>query len=334
MRDLIEKGFVAERSDSGPRYEARLATRRGRRGAEQLWQSLAAEDRQADAETSRPSGPSGVSALLRGISSSKGGNFLLAASPVALAFLMSEWLLFRGSGSFTGLLGLIGVVIVPLLAGIFPVLLLLASRRQGERVPTAFYRALGNPVLLVFVYVVFLASIFLHGLVIWTNPLERVLAGATGVMVVVMTLAMRKAFVRRTVVELRQEERDDGEQGFFSVTTAGRAGMAGVRLEYPEREKRYEAASGEVPAFSSLRRASFQTRGGTGVLKVWAHRVTPEGNSVALAGLLNVRQGDEIKRYDLRLSDGQVVVPTTQEACRVDITFAGADDADPLDRLL
>ena len=247
---------------------------------------------------------------------------------------MSEWLLFRGSGSFTGLLGLIGVIIVPLLAGIFPVLLLLASRRQGERVPTAFYRALGNPVLLVFVYVVFLASIFLHGLVIWTNPLERVLAGATGVMVVVMTLAMRKAFVRRTVVELRQEERDDGEQGFFSVTTAGRAGMAGVRLEYPEREKRYEASSGEVPAFSSLRRATFQTRGGTGVLKVWAHRVTPEGNSVALAGLLKVGQGDEIKRYDLRLSDGQVVVPTTQEACRVDITLAEADDADPLARLL
>jgi hypothetical protein len=57
-------------------------------------------------------------------------------------------------------------------------------------------------------------------------------------------------------------------------------------------------------------------------------------NSVALAGLLNVRQGDEIKRYDLRLSDGQVVVPTTQEACRVDITLAEADDADPLARLL
>ena len=37
---------------------------------------------------------------------------------------------------------------------------------------------------------------------------------------------------------------------------------------------------------------------------------------------------------DLRLSDGQVVVPTTQEACRVDITLAEADDADPLARLL
>ncbi|MBA2712489.1 MAG: hypothetical protein H0U55_02915, partial [Rubrobacteraceae bacterium] len=225
LEGLVEKGLVAERADSedGPRYEARLATRRGRRGAEQLWQALAEEEASPPAsETSRSSGSSGIFALWRRVSSSKGGNFLLGASPVAAAFLMAEWLLLRGSGSFTGLLGFIGVIIVPLLGGIFPVLLLLASRRQGERVPTAVYRFLGNPLLLVSVYGLFLASIFVHGLLIWTNPLERILAVATSVMVVVMTFAMREAFTRRTVVELRNEERDEGEQGFFSITTAGR----------------------------------------------------------------------------------------------------------------
>jgi hypothetical protein len=336
LSELEEKGYVVERADAegGPRYEARLATRRGRRGAQQLWQSLAEEDQTPDAETLRPSRASGISALWRRISSSKGGNFLLGASPVVVAFLMAEWLLFRGSGSFTGLLGLIGVIIVPLLGGIFPVLLIVASRRQGERVPTAVYRFLGNPVFLVFVYGLFLASIFLHGLLIWTNPLERILAVATSVLVVVMTLAMRKSFTRRTVVELRKEERDDGEQGFFSITTAGRSGTADVRLEYPEREETYEAASGEVPAFSSLRRATFQTEGGAGVLKVWAHRVTPEGNSVPLAGLLDVRQGDDTRQFDLEISDGYVILPIAQEACRVDITFARTDEVNPLDRLL
>ncbi len=174
------------------------------------------------------------------------------------------------------------------------------------------------------VYVLFLASILLHGLLIWTNPLERILAVATSVLVVVMTLVMRKAFTRSTVVELRQEERDDGEQGFFSITTAGRPGMADVRLEYPGREKHFEPGSGEVPAFSSLRRATFHTEGGASVLKVWAHRVTPEGSSVSLAGLLNVRQGDETRQFDLRISDGQVVLPMSKEDCKMDIIFTEA----------
>nr|MBA2534110.1 hypothetical protein [Rubrobacter sp.] len=154
------------------------------------------------------------------------------------------------------------------------------------------------------------------------------------VMVVVMTFAMREAFTRRTVVELRNEERDEGEQGFFSITTAGRPGVADVRLEYPGREKHYEASAGEVRAFSSLRRATFQTEGGATVLKVWAHGVTPEGTSVALSGVLDVRQGDDTRRFDLRLSDGQVVLPIAQEGCRVDITFSGADSAGSVGRLL
>ena len=49
-------------------------------------------------------------------------------------------------------------------------LLLIASRRKGERVPETVYRFLGNQVLLGIVYVVFLLSMLLHGLVIWEVP--------------------------------------------------------------------------------------------------------------------------------------------------------------------
>ncbi len=270
--------------------------------------------------------------------------WLAGAVIVVLGVLLVAWLLLQPGGTrVTRIVTSAGGVVVPLFALFLCFLGFRAASRTDEVSTTGRRWApvmLGAGILsytigrIAFNYYVWvldrLPPMPSYATIGFLGQYPLLLAG----MVVVMTLSMRKAFVRRTVVELRQEERDEGEQGFFFVTTAGRAGIAGIRLEYPEREKRYEAASGEVPAFSSLRRATFQTRGGTGVLKVWAHRVTPEGNSVALAGLLNVRQGDEIKRYDLRLSDGQVVVPTTQEACRVDITLAEADDADPLARLL
>lgn len=173
LEELAKRGFVAERADleGEPRYEARLATRRGRQGAGQLWQALGKErDSPPDAGTSRSSHASGISVLFRRLSSSKYGSFVLGFSPVVVAFLVAEWLLLTGSGSFTGLLSFIGVIVVPLLGGVFPVLLLLASRRKGERVPTAVYRFLGNPVLLAVICVLFLASILLHGLVIWSDP--------------------------------------------------------------------------------------------------------------------------------------------------------------------
>jgi hypothetical protein len=249
----------------------------------------------------------------------------LGASPVAVAFLLAEWLLLTGSGSFTGLLSLIGVLIVPLLSGIFPVLLLVASRRKGERVPEAVYRFLGNPLLLAVIYVLYLASIFLHGLVIWSDPLQRAIALLVGVMVVGMTLAMRGVLARRLVVELRQDE--DG-RALYSVTADGRPTATDVQLRYPEGEQRHKAAAGEIPAFSSLRQATFRPEASAATqLKVWAHKVTSEGDSEGIAGSLRVRQGDKTNEFDLKLSKGQVILPVAPGTCQVDITLAEASDA-------
>jgi uncharacterized membrane protein len=246
------------------------------------------------------------------------------------AFLITEWLLLTGSGSFTGLLSLMGVLIVPLLSGIFPVLMLVASRRKGERVPQAIYRFLGNPLLLAGIYVLFLASIFLHGLVIWSDPLQRGIALLVGVVVVGMTLAMRRgALARRLVVELRQNE---GEQALFSVTAAGRPAATDVQLRYPKGEQRHKAAAGEVTAFSSLRQATFRPEISAATqLKVWAHKITSEGDSEGIAGSLRVRQVDKTKDFDLKLSKGQVILPVAPGTCQVDITLAEASDTRPGD---
>jgi hypothetical protein len=332
LEELEQKGLVAEQAglEGEPRYEARLATRRGHRGSAQLWQALSdEEDSPSGTETSRSSRTSGVSRLFRRLSSSERGSFVLGASPAAAAFLVTEWSLLTGSGSFTGLLSLKGVLIVPLLSGIFPVLLLVASRRKGERVPRAVYRFLGNPSLLAGIYALFLAGIFLHGLVIWSDPLQRGIALLVGVMVVGMTLAMRGAFARRLNVELRE---DEGGRALFSVTAAGRPAATEVQLRYPQGERRHRAASGEVPAFSSLRRATFRPEASAAAqLKVWAHKVTPEGDSEGIAGSLRVRRDDETKEFDLKLSKGQVVLPVAPG--QLDITLAETDEARPVDRL-
>lgn len=309
---LADRGFVGKRAGSGGEtfYEVRLATRRGRQGSTELWQALG-EERAAPSGTAAapPARDSGASRLFRGVVSSRYGGFLLAVSPVVAAFVMSEWLLLTGSGSFTGLLSIIGVLIVPLLGGIFPVLMLVASRRKGERVPEAVYRSLSNPVLLVGIYVLFLASIFLHGLLIWSDPLQRGLALLVGVLVLGMTFAMRRSFARRLVVELREE---DGLT-HFAVTEAGHPATADVRLDYPDGEQRS--------------RATFQPQGNTtGQLKVWAHKVTPEGDSEGMDGLLRVRQGDEVRQFDLKLSKGQVVLPVDAGDLRVDVSTTEADD--------
>jgi hypothetical protein len=77
----------------------------------------------------------------------------------------------------------------------------------------------------------------------------------------------------------------------------------------------------------------YQVGGGAGTLKVWAHRITPGGNSEGLEGLLRVRQGHETRLFDLKLSGGQVIVPVAGDDCEVDITFAGTDGAGSSDRL-
>jgi hypothetical protein len=54
---------------------------------------------------------------------------------------------------------------------------------------------------------------------------------------------------------------------------------------------------------------------------VWAHKVTPEGDSEGLPVLLEAHCGDETTRFDLKLSGGQALLPLTDEACRLEITF-------------
>ena len=81
------------------------------------------------------------------------------ADPVIAVVLVAEWMVVTGSASFAGILGFLGVMVHSLMSGIFPVLLLVASRRKGEVVPGVSYRALGHPIVVGGIYLLFLASL-------------------------------------------------------------------------------------------------------------------------------------------------------------------------------
>ena len=341
LNTLVEQGFIQELEvDGETRYQPRLVSGRGRQLTEDIWEALRPFDRaQGSGQALRPS--SGQALGEKGKAPAGGGpetgflqwageallgergRFFLSVGPVAMVFLLAEWLLLTGTGSFAGLIGFLGVIVVSLLGGVFPVLLLVASRRKGEVVPGVVYRFLGHPVLTTGIYLLYLTSLFLHGLVIWENPGQRAVALVVGGLMLGATIAMarRGVFASRLVVELREDQSERG-RAVFNVTAGGQPALAEVRLGYPDGERQVQAAAGKIPTFSSLRYANFQLPATQSrELKVWVHKVTLEGDSEGLPARLEVHCGGEEKEFDLKLSGGQVVLPLDDATRRLTITL-------------
>jgi amino acid permease/DNA-binding MarR family transcriptional regulator len=332
LDELVDKGLVSAigaDSDRGEaRYRVHLAARRGRRLAgktgAQIWKAL--DDKAELPEGISQAAPhTGLKALAhRTWETMLGdrGRFLLSASPVAFVFLLTEWLSLVGAESFTGPFNFAGVIVVSLLGGIFPVLLLASSRQKGEVVPGLVYRFLGNPFLLGAIYLLSLAALFLHGLVIWTGPVERASALVVGVAIVGVTvvLARRGVFAPRLVLELRQAQGE--EEAVFSITAGGRAAEADVQLAGPQGEQHFRAATGRLGVLSSLRRLAFALAASpANDLELWAHRINRAQESEALPVVARVECGRQVARVDLKLGQGgQVVLPLAGGEYRVEIT--------------
>lgn len=207
--------------------------------------------------------------------------FALGILPSLLVFLVVEWLLFTNRASFVGPLGLIGALVVPLLAGIFPLLLLAVSRRKGDYVPGALWQWLGHPLVLGCIYLIFFAGLLAHGLIIWPDPIRRTIAFVTCGSILLLTgLVLRGgALTPRTVVEVRQER----GRGRFQVVSQGKLLPVVVEIYEINRKERVESAAGELPNLANIRTLRFQLPGGiAGELKFWLHQITPEGASSGL----------------------------------------------------
>ncbi len=330
LKKLAERGFILQmESRTGPLFRALVAPKRTRSLPEHIWKALG--------ETAQPSAGEGggfssstllSAAVLRFKSFllSERGRFGLRISPIAAAFLVTEWMLYTGKGSFSGVLNLLGVIVVPLLGGIFPVLMLAASRRKGEYIPGIVLRFFGNPLLLTGIYLLFLSSLFAYGLFIYREPAARAAVLLVGSFVPALTIwiVMKKGFVRRITVELRWTEEQEGKN-LFKITRGGEPLETEVSFAYRDRVKTLRSSGGMVERTSELKSAVFliPTKG-TGELKVLAHTVTADGSSSPLEGILEVsgKGGDgEPLRYDLKLTGGSLLMPIDSNSCRVTFTF-------------
>jgi hypothetical protein len=95
------------------------------------------------------------------------------------------------------------------------------------------------------------------------------------------------------------------------VTDSGRAAtQASVWLGYADGERVYQAASGTIPDFHDLRSATFHLLGiEAQELRVWLHRVTPQGQSEHLPALVKVSSGKDTREFHVDGARNQFVLP-------------------------
>jgi amino acid permease len=249
----------------------------------------------------------------------KRARFLVSISPVIGVFLVTEWLAITGNGSFAGLLGFVGAIALPLLGGIFPVLLLASTRRKGDFVPGLVLRLLGNPVILVGIYLIFLCAIFVYGLFIYQGAVERAVTLLIGAAIVVVTIEMlrRGALKKRAVVELHADYSPGGRHQ-FNVVAGGKPAVTPVRLEYTDCVEQVTAASGSLSSLASLCSAAFELApGGASEVKVWTHSISPEWISEPLPTKLCVRCDSSWRELDLAQTGGKALLPCDCETCQL-----------------
>jgi amino acid permease/DNA-binding transcriptional ArsR family regulator len=303
---LREEGLVREIRVGGRlRYQPELSTAPARRVPDWIWKQL-------DAQKTGGLGRARWFERARGsahrLLSSGRGRFVLAILPVLFVLVVTEFLEASGRASFTGPLAWTGVVVVSLLAGLIPVLLLVSSRRKGEFVPGHVLRILGHPAVAAVIALLFLANVFVHGLVIWTDPLERASGVIAGVLMALAALQIvrRGALTPRLAIGLWQDLRAGG-RAILAVMAGGQPAGAMIHLAYRDGHQQSSPAPFLSEDLAPLGAATIEvpeTRAGQ--LKVTSIRSDSAGDSEPLPAVLAIGTGAE---YDLSLTGGELTLP-------------------------
>lgn len=186
-------------------------------------------------------------------------------APAAAVFVVLELLLATDNDWFAGPVGIIGVLAVPLVGGVFPMLMVVAARRKGEYVPGRVLRIIGHPVVVVVVCALFLIGVVAHALVIWDAPIERAAALAVAIFtVIVIAWIIRAGQLRtRAVVEVRHEA--VRRRTVLSVTVGGSTVSRDEVLPAGPSARPPDPITVEVPA------------GTADDLRIWCHAVSADG---------------------------------------------------------
>lgn len=236
--------------------------------------------------------------------------FLVRSAPIALIFVVVEVLIALGSISFTGPLSIVGTITLPLLGGIFPMLMLVAARRKGDRIPGRVLGFLGHPVVVVATIVVFFVAELAHGLFIWTGTPERAAAILVALAVPVVSLVAwrRGAFRSRTVIELRGEP-GPPQRGIVTVTARGRAVASRIKIVDGAGERTVTAASLTTADLAGMKSVSVDLPAPTTAeLKIWSHAVAHDGDSTVIPARVSATGGKRAVDVGLSSADGQVIM--------------------------
>jgi hypothetical protein len=228
--------------------------------------------------------------------------------PVVGIVGVAVWLLLTGREAFTAPIAFVGTITGPVLSGVFPMLLLLASRRAGEYVPAVGSGPLGRPVVAIAVAGLFLAALLVH-VALWTDPVQRAVAILAGL----ATLGIAVRFVLRPpaaslVVELRLDRRAPAT-AYLTVTNAGRTAAVDVRLQratdaeaVPNEVRSTPGLGVDLGAVDSVGRVEVDLPAARWV-RLWVHELTEAGRSVPVAA-----------RYELSDQGGTAIRGSTEGA--------------------
>lgn len=205
--------------------------------------------------------------------------FGLAISPIIVALAVTVWLALSGTGSFTTLLGIVSVFTLPLVTGILPLLLLVATRRKGDFVPGFVLPWLGHPLVIGVLYLFSLATILIHGLYIWAAwPLRlAALAGTLVLLVATVRIWRQGLLAGRTVVMVCHDERLHGSS-YVQVTSNGQPLPVAMTLRYRDRQDETHGATKAITDVAALRSIHLHLPAtATAQLKLWLYHSAPDG---------------------------------------------------------
>ncbi len=226
-------------------------------------------------------------------------------------FLYTAWQLASRRASFSGLFW-IPAVALPLLAGIFPILILAVSRHKSDLlpgVPGAAGGRLGlrqSPVMWG-AGLFYLAAMLFYGVWVWKDPFERIVILAAALLAVGLAFVLwrRGAFTPRLVIHLRLDK-TPAERLTFSVNADGKplAVQASLQYRFLAEEQAIIGVEGQVENFTELRRISFSLPDGVPAeIKVWTRQPMPDGSTGALPAWLIIGE----QEWDLNKLGGEVV---------------------------
>jgi hypothetical protein len=327
LEQMVARGLIRRLEGAGgARFGARLGPgRRARTVPAAIWDALAPA---TGAERRRGVGALASAAVSRArdLFQSPRVRLVVALGPTVAIFVLAEWLVFVGADSFSTALNIAGAIGAPLIAGVFPTVLLSSLIRRGEIVPRVRLK-LGGRVTRSVVYATFLAGLVLHAVLIWDGVLERAGGLAVAIACVTATVAMarRGAFRQRMTVEVRRER----GHVVVNLVDGGQARRVEATFRYGARAVQAVLAPGEAVAAEALTSVTLAvpaTRARE--LKVWTHRITAEGESEILPALVTVQRPDGADRIDVALAGGQAVVPLGATSTRVEIALAAGGSRD------